>query len=71
VNSPKKREREIVRIKIAMAWPISFDHRRNLFEDVKEIIVIVLSCLPLNIQEQIGRRFVMVFDDLENIAQFI
>jgi hypothetical protein len=68
VNSPKKREREIVRIKIATAWPISLIHRRDLFEDVKETIVILLSCLPLNIQEQIGKRSLMVFNDLENMV---
>ncbi len=59
----------MVRTKIATAWPISLDHRRNLFEDVKYIIV--LSHLPFNIQGQIGRRSVMVFNDMKNMAQFI
>jgi hypothetical protein len=47
-------ERQIVRSKIATAWPTSFNHRWNLFEGVNQIIV--LSYLPLNIQKQIGPK---------------
>ncbi len=47
---------------------LDLNHQLNLFGDVNEIIVTILSCLPLNIQEQIGRRSVMVLNNLENMA---
>jgi len=44
-------EREIVRVKTTTAWPISLDQRRNLFGEICEVISIILSFLPLNIQK--------------------
>jgi hypothetical protein len=40
VNSPKKMERKIVKIKIRMAGAISLDHRCDFFEHISWIIVI-------------------------------
>jgi hypothetical protein len=57
-----------VRIKIPTAWPVSFDHRRNLFEEISEVTFIIISCSPLNIQDQIRSGVKLLLDDLGNMV---